>query len=269
MDVDSTVAVAPAEPSQGTPVAAAPTGAPVADGHSQPDQATTSAQPGGQNGNPKGKFSDLSTAEREYNQQWAELTKLQREHAAVKQKFGDLTVAEQKLALLGQLQQDPKFRTWAQSRITEAETGRGDPETVEALKIVTQVAQRQVQEAMAPLAAQMQAARLQAVISAMDRKHPEWKDHKEKVRDTLVTGVQQGIFPQSVVHNMSLEFLEKLYAMTVGLDEDHQAKVYGKKLAQKHAASTQSTPGTAPAATAHAPVKSIHDALALARKQLG
>jgi hypothetical protein len=269
MDVDSTVAVAPAEPSQGlapsTGQAAPASGTPTSGANSQAAPATPSEQTPGQGGTPKALWNDLTSAERDYKALQAEYTKTKQQMA----KFGDLTVAEQRIQLLGQLQQDPKFREWAQSRLTEAETGRSDPETVEALKIVQQVAQRQVQEALAPLAAQMQAARLQAVTSAMDRKHPEWKDHKEKVRDTLIEGIQRGIFPQSVVHNMSLEFLEKLYAMTVGLDEDHQAKVYGKRLAQKHAASTQSTPGTAPAATAHAPVKSIHDALALARKQLG
>lgn len=268
---ENTVAVAPAEPSQGTPAAAAPVTPvnPTAPGPSQTSEATTSAQAGSQAGNPKAMFSDLASAEREYKKQWAELTKLQREQASFKEKFGDLSVAEQRVALMGQLAQDPKFREWAQSRLAESEAGSGDPETVKALEIVRQVAAREAQQMVAPLAAQAAQARLAAVLQAMDRKHPDWRDHQEQVRDTLVSGIQKGMFPPTAIHNLSLEFLEGLYGMTVGLDPAVQAKAYAKDLARKQAATTHSTPGTAPAATASAPVSSMHEALARARKQLG
>lgn len=270
MESDTTVAVNDAGSTPGLAASAGQAAAdtprtPTPDANSQTAQATPSGQAAGQGDTPKALWNDLSSAERDYKALQAEFTRTKQQMA----KLGDLTAAEQRLALLGQLQQDPKFREWAQSRLAEAETGSGDPETVQALNLVDQVASRRVQEALAPIVAQLQGARLAAVTQAMDQKHPEWKDHKERVRDNLMAGIQAGIFPQSVVHNMSLEFLEKLYAMTVGLDEDHQAKVYAKRLAQKQSATSQSTPGVAPAATAHAPAKSMHEALALARKQLG
>ena len=261
MDAESTtVAGAPAEPSQGiapgTGQAAASTPTPG------PTSQTTPATPSGQaavpGGTPRRLFNDLDSAERDYKALQSRTSKL-----------GDLTVAEQRLALMGQLQQDPKFVEWAKARLAEAETGSSDPETAKALEIVQQVAQRQVQEAIAPLMAQAQGARLAAVLQAMDRKHPDWREHQEAMRDDLIAGIQSGMFPPTVIHKMDLKFMEKLYAMQIGLDPAVQAKAYAKDLARKQAATTQSTPGTAPAATAHAPVKSIHEALALARKQLG
>ncbi len=171
--------------------------------------------------------------------------------------------------MLQSLQADPKFREWAEARLAEAETGAGDPDTVKALQIVDQVASRRVQEAMAPVLAQLQGARLAAVVQAMDRKYPEWREHAEQMRDSLVKGIQDGIFPQTAVHNLSLDFMEKLYAMQLGLDADAQAKTYAKQLARKQEASTTSKSGTAPAAVAHGPVKNMHEALALARKQVG
>ena len=268
MDAESTtVAGAPAEPSQGiapgTGQAAAST--PTPGPTSQTTPATPSGQAAGNGDTPKALWNDIPSAERDYKALQAEYTKTKQQMA----KFGDLSAAEQRLALMGQLQQDPKFVEWAKARLAEAETGSSDPETAKALEIVQQVAQRQVQEAIAPLMAQAQGARLAAVLQAMDRKHPDWREHSEAMRDGLVAGIQAGIFPQNVIHKMDLKFLEQLYAMQIGLDPAVQAKAYAKDLARKQAATTQSTPGTAPAATAHAPVKSIHEALALARKQLG
>lgn len=267
---ENTVAVAPAEPSQGISAgtgqapAATPSN-PVAPENSQASQAKASEQPPVQGGNPKRLFNDLDSAEREYKAIQSRVTKAEQ---AVS-RLGDLTQAEQRLALMSQLSQDPKFREWAQSRLAESEAGSGDPETVKALEIVRQVAAREAQQMVAPLAAQAAQARLAAVLQAMDRKHPDWREHQEQVRDTLVSGIQKGMFPPTAIHNLSLEFLEGLYGMTVGLDPAVQAKAYAKDLARKQAATTHSTPGTAPAATASAPVSSMHEALARARKQLG
>jgi hypothetical protein len=266
MEPDSTVAVAPAEPSPGnaTPSGQAAVSTP-GPASSQAAPATPSEQTPGQGGTPKALWNDLTSAERDYKALQAEYTKTKQAMA----KLGDLSQAEQRLALMGQLSQDPEFVSWAKGRLAKSEAGSDDPETQKALEIVDQVAARRVQEAIAPLMAQAQSARLAAVLQAMDRKHEGWRDHADQMRDGLVAGIQAGIFPKSIVHNLSLDFLEKLYAMHIGLDPAVQAKAYAKDLARKQAASTQSTPGTAPAATAHAPVKSVHEALALARKQLG
>ncbi len=272
MEGQTNVAMNSAGSSQGiapTTGSAAPAPAvastPAVESNSPTPQATPSEQAPVQSSTPKRLFNDLDSAERDYKALQARATKAEQAIS----KLGDLTVAEQRLALLGQLQQDPKFREWAQARLAESETGSSDPETQKALEIVRSVAQREAQQLVAPMAAQMQQARLAAVLQAMDRKHPDWREHQEKIRDGLVEGIQSGIFPQSAIHNMSLPFLEKLYAMTVGLDEEHVAKTYAKKLAAKQSASTTSTSGTAPAAVAHAPVTNMREAAALAKKQLG
>jgi hypothetical protein len=266
MDVDSTVAVAPAEPSQGIAPAAGSAAVSTPPGpNSQAAPATPSEQAAVQSGTPKRLFNDLDSAERDYKALQARATKAEQ----ALQKFGDLSQAEQRLALMGQLSQDTEFVEWAKARLAKSETGSDDPETQKAHELVNQIAERRVQAAIAPLMAQMQGAKLSAVLQAMDRKHPDWREHQEQMRDGLVAGIQAGIFPKTVIHNMSLDFLEKVYAMTIGNDPAVMAKAYAKDLARKQAATTQSTPGTAPAATAHGPVKSMHEALALARKQQG
>lgn len=263
----SSPGISPTPGSAGTP---APTGAsapstPAVAPNSQTAEATPSEQAPVQSGTPTRLFKDLDSAERDYKALQARATKAEQAMA----KLGDLSQAESRLALLGQLQQDPKFREWAQARLAESEAGSGDPETVKALEIVRSVAQREAQQLVAPMAAQLQSARLAAVLQAMDRKHPDWREHQEQIRDGLVAGIQAGIFAPQSVHNLSLDFLEKLYAMTVGLDEERAAKAYAKKLASKHAASTSSTPGTATTAVASAHVSSLRDAFAAAKKELG
>jgi hypothetical protein len=272
MEGQTNVAVSAAGSSQGlapttgqATEAPAPVSTPVAEPNSQTPQATPSESTPVQSGTPKRLFNDLDSAERDYKALQSEFTKTKQSLA----KFGDLSQAEQRLALLGQLQQDPRFREWAQARLTESETGSADPETVKALEIVRSVAQREAQQMVAPMAAQMQQARLQATLQAMDRKHPEWREHQEQIRDGLMAGIQEGIFPQAVIHNLSLPFLEKLYAMTVGLDDNHAANRYAKKLAQKQAASTSSTPGTAQTAVTGGPINSIRDAFAAAKRERG
>jgi hypothetical protein len=245
--------------------ASASASTPVAEANSQTPQATPSEQTPGQSGTPKALFNDLPSAERDYKALQAEYTKSKQALA----ELGDLKAIKSQIALMKSLQGDTKFREWAQARLAESETGSGDPETVKALEIVRQVAQREAQQMVAPLAAQAQAARMAATLQAMDRKHPEWREHQEQIRDGLVAGIQEGIFPQSVIHNMSLPFLEKLYAMTVGLDDDHAAKRYAKKLAQKQAASTSSTPGSAPTSVATGPISTIRDAFAAAQRSRG
>jgi hypothetical protein len=208
---------------------------------------------------PKFRFKDQHEAERAHSE-------LQRRYS----RLGDPDHATQRLALLGQLQQDPKFIEWARARLAEQETGSADPETVKALQIVEQVADRKARELMAPLAAQAAQARLAAVFQAMERKHgPEWREYQPKMAELFQRGLQAGYFASGSNFQPSLEFVEGLYAWATGGDPEFAAKAYAKKLAQKHATSTQSSPGVAPAAVNVAPAQTVSEAFRQAKAKLG
>lgn len=250
-----------------TPVAGAAPGTESAAGQAsstppaaenQTASATPSAQASPAESTPKYRFKSQQEAERAHSELQSKYSKL-----------GDPEEAASMLQFIQQLRQDPKFREWAQSRLAEQETGSTDPETVKALQIVESVADRKARELMAPLVAQHQAVRLAAVTQAMDAKHPEWRDHAEAMREKLLQGIQAGMIPPQAIHNISLPFMENLYAMTIGLNPEIAAKRYEQKLKTKQAQATQATPGVAPAAVAAPSTKGLEGAFRAAMKQHG
>lgn len=260
MAEDTAVVEAPVAPP--SPGPAAPSGQASRTPPAAENQPTAPATPSGQGTpaepTPKYRFKSQAEAERAHSELQSRYSKL-----------GDPDQAAERLAFIQQLSGDPKFREWAQARLAEQETGSADPETVKALQIVESVADRKARELVAPLVAQHQAIRLAAATQQMDAAHPGWRDHADAMKAKLVEGIQAGWFHPSIVHNISLQTLENLYALTVGLDPEVAAKRYEQKLKTKQAQATQATPGVAPTAVATAPTKGLEGAFRAALKQHG
>jgi hypothetical protein len=259
--MDESTAVASEPVATSTPGPDAPAGQASGTPAAADNQPTAPATPAAQApaSTPRYRFKDQAEAERAHSE-------LQSRYSRV----GDPDQAASRLALLGQLQRDPKFVEWAKARLAEQDAGAGDPETVKALQIVESVAERKARELVAPLAAQAAQVRLAAVFQAMESKHgPEWKQYQPKMAELFRKGVEAGYFSPMANTHVSLEFVDGLYKMATGDDPDFAAKAYQKRLAAKHATSTQATPGAAANAVASGPVQSIEAAFAAAKRQHG
>lgn len=182
----------------------------------------------------------------------------ERAHSELQSRYsrlGDPEQAAQSLGLLTSLRNDPEFQAWAQARLAKQQTGSDDPETVKALQIVESVAERKAQQLIAPYAQQAARAQAASVVQEMTAKHPDWQQHLQPMGEAFQAGVKAGFFSPTATPILNLTLLEGLYKWVTGGDEAFAAKAYQKALAQKHATSTQSTPGLAPGAAAPAPVK--------------
>ena len=184
--------------------------------------------------------------------------------------LGDPEQAAAELALWRQVRQDKEFLDWAKARVAKQEAGSDDPETVKALQIVETVAERKARELIAPYAAQAAQARLAAVFQAMTQEHgAEWQEHRQKMAEVFQKGVQAGYFSPLANQNPTFEFVNHLYTLATNADPEFAAKQYQKRLAQKQAQATQSSPGPAPRAIADGPSKTLEAAFAAAKRAHG
>ena len=85
----------------------------------------------------------------------------------------------------------------------------------------------------------------------------------------LLEGIRAGHFAPDVETRFDLRFVNGLYAMATASDPTFAAKQYEHRLAQKRAATSTSTPGTAPGAVGAGPARTIEEAFAQAKRQLG
>ena len=241
----------------------APTGPGEPSGQPGPTPGTQAAQPPSR-GDAR-LFKDLDSAERDYKALQGAYTKITQRVASL----GDLDSLDQMRAFVQQLQADPEFAEWAQQRLTRDRTGSNDPDTRKALELVQQIADERVAAAIAPLEDHAVAQRLQATFASMDKVDPEWHQYRDKMQEILQDGIRSGVFSPSVDRRFTFAFVKGLYDMAVGSDPEYAARQYQKKLAHKQQQATPSQPGTAPSAVDVGRIRSMDDAFAAAKRQLG
>lgn len=208
--------------------------------------------------------------ERDYKALQSAYTRATQAIQPLVQQHGDLNAIQQNLQILNQLREHPGFIKWVQEQVAEEQTGSKDPDTVRALQVVQDMARQEAQQMVAPLYAQHIQNKVQTVFSEMDKEYgQEWQQLKPKMNEILQDWKRQGLVSPQVEHNFNYQFVKSLYAAAAAADPDFAAKAYQKRLEQKQANVTTSQPGTAAAATAAGPIRSMRDAYAAALREHG
>jgi hypothetical protein len=226
---------------------------------------TVAEQPAQQPESPIG-WKTLQDAARDYKALQRAYTK---SHQVLSQ-LGDLNQVAQERAILAQLRDHPGFIDWVTAEIAKEQAGSADPQTIKALEIVRNQVQQGIQEAVAPLYAAHVENKVRTVFSELDKElGTEWQQLKPKMNEILQTWKRQGLVSPRIEQNFDYSFVKSLAAAAMLEDPSFAAKAYEKRLQAKQANVTTSQPGTAAAAVSSAPVSSMREAYALAKRQHG
>lgn len=208
----------------------------------------------------------IQDAERDYKG----LQKLAGRYQQVLKSMGDPQTVAQERALLAQLREHPGFISWVQQELAKEQAGSGDPDTVRALQIVEERARQVAQEMVAPLYAADVERKVQTVFSEMDKEFgPEWGAMKPQMNAILAQWKAQGLVSEAVEQNFDYNFVKGLYAAAAAHDPAGAARAYQKRLEQARTNMTVSQPGTAQAATTSPQARSMREAYAQAKRDLG
>lgn len=215
-------------------------------------------------------FQDLDQAERDYKSLQAAHTRA----TQVLRGLGDINAIRQERMLLQSLRDDPSFLEWAEQKLAQVRTGRDDPETQAALKIVREearaVAEQLMQERVAPLQAESLQQRFNTISGEMERAYgKEWVNAQPQMFAILEEGKRRGIYAPDIDVRYDLDFVDSLYHLAVGRNPTHQAAQYQKSLEAKKAFSSQGETGSSPRTEAAPRARTMEEAAKQARKALG
>ena len=214
-------------------------------------------------------FKDLPDAEQRYKALQSHFTRLTQRLSPLGA-HGSLDQIQSNLALFQALRQDPTFQTWARAQLAQQTTGANDPETLRALQIVEQVAERKARELVEPVQERARMEQMYGTVSAVAQKYgADWSQYQEAVKQELDAGIQAGIYPEEMNWYPTPEFLERLYLIVRSQDPNYGARQHQQRLQQLKAQQTQSQAGTAPSATAGPRANSLDEAFQAAKRELG